>query len=163
MMRRRADPRTRSSGQQATTGFALAAALLAVVLIAVLVTAAFFAASQETHATAAEVLDQQASGYAERAALLTIAAWSCPECDGLAIGSVFIRRPQADPPLESTVYVTRLDSAVFLITGEGGTASSSPNILKRRVSVVVAITRDSTGASHAARVREQAWSAAYPM
>jgi hypothetical protein len=153
----------RTTKNRAKDGFALAAALLAVVLIAVLVTAAFFAASQETHATAAEVLDQQASAYAERAALLTIAAWSCPECDGLAVGSVFIRRPQADPPLESTVYVTRLDSAVFLVTGEGGTASSSPNSLKRRVSVVVAITRDSTGASRAARVREQAWSAAYQM
>jgi len=144
-------------------GFALAAALLAVVLIAVLVTAAFFAASQETHATAAQVLDQQASAYAERAALLTVANWRCPECDALPAGSVLVRRPQSDPPLESTVYVTRLDSAVFLVTGEGGTASSSPSPLKRRVSVVIAITRDSAGVSHAARVREQAWSAAYQM
>ncbi len=144
-------------------GFALAAALLAVVLIAVLVTAAFFAASQETHATAAQVLDQQASAYAERAAVMTIVGWTCPECDALPLGSVLTRRPQPDPPLESTVYVTRLDSAVFLVTGEGRIGSPSPNSLRRRVSVVIAITRDSAGVSHAARVPGQAWSAAYQM
>ena len=50
-------------------GFALVAALVAIVLIAVLVTGALFSVNQEAHATSALLLDRQASGYAERAAI----------------------------------------------------------------------------------------------
>jgi type II secretory pathway pseudopilin PulG len=144
-------------------GFALAAALLVVVLIAVLVTAAVFTASQETHATSSEVLHQQVGAYAERAALLAVAGWSCPECDQLPVGSVLVRNPEADPPLESTVFITRLDSALFLVTGEGRAASTSPLRIRRRVSIVITSVRDSSGVARATRVSEQAWSAAYQM
>ncbi len=143
--------------------FALAAALVTIVLIAVLVTGALFATHQETSATAAEILDQQASAYAERAALLTIAYWSCGECDALPVGSVIVRSPSSDPPLESTVYVTRLDSALFVVTAEGRIVSSSTVRLRRRISIAVGLSRDAAGVSRASRVSEQAWSAAYQM
>jgi hypothetical protein len=144
-------------------GFALAAALIAIVLIAAMVTGALFATHQETSATAAELTDQQASAYAERSALLAVAYWSCGECDAMQVGSVIVRSPTIDPPLESTVYVTRLDSALFLVTAEGRVVSSSILRARRRVSVAVGISRDSSGLSRAFRVSEQAWSSAYQM
>lgn len=144
-------------------GFALAAALIAIVLIAAMVTGALFATHQETSATAAEVVDQQASAYAERAAFLTVAYWACAECDAMTVGSVIVRSPANDPPLESTVYVTRLDSALFLVTAEGRIVSSSSVRARRRISIAVGTSRDSSGVSRAFRVSEQAWSSAYQM
>ena len=148
---------------RARAAFALAAALIAIVLIAAMVTGAVFAANQETSATAAEVADQQASSYAERAATLTVAFWACGGCDAMQVGSVLVRSPISDPPLESTVYVTRLDSALFLVTAEGRIVSSSTVRARRRISVAVRISRDSAGVSRALRVTEQAWFAAYQM
>ena len=144
-------------------GFALAAALVALVLIGVLVTGALFASSQETRASAAELADEKAFAFAERAAVSAVAAWACPECDLMPVGSVIIRTPIPSPPLESTVYITRLDSAVFLITGEGRIVDNGSIRAKRRVSIAVAITRDSLGGTSAARLRKQYWSAAYQM
>jgi hypothetical protein len=145
------------------TGFALAAALIAIVLIAAMVTGALFATHQETSATAAEVIDQQAAAYAERSVLLTVAYWACAGCDAMQVGSVIVRSPATDPPLESTVYVTRLDSALFLVTAEGRIVSSSTVRARRRISVAVGTSRDSSGVSRAFRVSEQAWSSAYRM
>ena len=144
-------------------GFALAAALIAIVLIAAMVTGAVFAANQETSATAAEIVDQQLGSYAERAALLAISSWQCSGCDALPVGSVIIGSQFADPPLESTVYVTRLDSALFLVTAEGRLVSSVTVRARRRISIAVRTSRDSSGVSRALRVSEQAWSSAYEM
>jgi hypothetical protein len=143
--------------------FALVAALAAIVIIAVLVTGALFASNQETHAVSAEVLDQQASAYAERSALLAIAGWECPECDGLQAGEVIIRSPAPAPPLESTVYITRLDSALFLVTGEGRIMRAGAPRLRRRISIVVSTSRDTLGVPRAARVSGDAWAANYQM
>lgn len=144
-------------------GFALAAALIAIVLIAAMVTGAVFATHQETSATAAEIIDQQLGSYAERAALLAISSWECSGCDALQVGSVITGSQFADPPLESTVYLTRLDSALFLVTAEGRLVSSSTVRARRRISIVVRTSRDSSGAWRALRVSEQAWSSAYEM
>ena len=143
--------------------FALAAALIGIVLIAAMVTGAMYAANQETSATAAEIVDQQVSAYAERSALLTMAYWSCGQCDAMTVGSVLVRSPTNDPPLESTVYVTRLDSALFLVTAEGRFVSSSSVRARRRISIAVGTARDSSGITRAFRVSEQAWSSAYQM
>jgi len=144
-------------------GFALVAALVAVVLIAVLVTGALFAGTQEARATRMEIADQQVAQYAERAALLRIAAWSCPACDSMRVGAVITTSSTADPPLESTVYVTRLDSALFLVVGEGRSVVSGGIHLSRRVSIAVETSRDSLGAVRASRLRGDAWAAAYKM
>lgn len=144
-------------------GFVLVVAIVAVVLIAALATGAMFAVNQETSATSAAILDQQAGSYAERAAIETLARWDCAACDSLAVGGVIERGPASDPPLESSVYVTRLDSALFLVTAEGRVASGAEIRLSRRVSIVVKIARDTTGASRASRVSEHAWAAVYDM
>lgn len=143
--------------------FALVAALVAIVLIAAMITGALFAVRQETSATAAEIAEQQLSSYAERAALLVVSSWDCAECDAMQPGSVLVGSPSADPPLESTVYVTRLDSALFLVTAEGRFLISSTVRTRRRISIAVRISRDSSGAPRALRVSEHAWSAVYQM
>lgn len=142
-------------------GFALLTALLALVLIAVLVTGALFATSQESRSAGTQLVDQKAFAFAERSALQTTAGWTCPECDLLPIGSVIIRNQVSSPPLESTVYITRLDSTVFLVTGEGRTSESGASTVRRRVSIAVKITRDSVGTSTASHIPGDSWIAAY--
>ncbi len=144
-------------------GFALVAALLALILIAVLVTGALFATNQETRASDAEMLDQKAASYAELAALNAIADWNGPACDALAVGEVIIESPAADSPFESSVYVTRLDSALFLVVGEGRIASGGATRLRRRVALTVRSVRGADSQSRAMRVSEQAWAAIYQM
>jgi hypothetical protein len=146
-----------------TQGFALAAALMALVLVAVMITGALFASSQETHASEAEVLETRAAAYAEHVVLTKIDSWDAVLCDALALGAVIIANPPADPPLESTVYITRLDSAVFLIVGEGRIASGGPLRIRRRIAIAVRIARDAQGVEQALRVSEQAWTALYQM
>lgn len=145
-------------------GFALAMALMALVVIAVLVSAALFATSQETHVSESELLETRASGYAERAALIQMASWNAGLCDALAVGGVIKETPAANPPFESSVYVTRLDSAVFLIVGEGRISSQNgvPRI-RRRVAVLVRTERDMQNVERVRRVSEQAWAAIYTM
>jgi len=144
-------------------GFALAAALVCLVLIGVLVTGALFASSQETRTSAAELADEKAFAFAERAAAISVSAWICPECDAMPVGAVIIRNPEPSPPLESTVYITRLDSALFLVTGEGRIMEPGSARVKRRVSIVVTTTRDSLGVVTSRRLDGQSWSPTYQM
>jgi hypothetical protein len=136
---------------------------MAIVLIAVMVTGALFATSQETHATEAEALDARAAAYAERAVLGAIDSWDGVSCDALSPGAVIIVNPPTDPPLESTLFITRLDSAAFLVVGEGRMTSSGAVRIRRRIAVAVKIARDAQGVEHASRVSEQAWTALYQL
>jgi type II secretory pathway pseudopilin PulG len=145
------------------SGFALVAAIVAIVLIGVLVTSGLFASNQESHSTGAELAEQQTAAFAERAAIIAVTGWSCPECDQLAVGSVFIRNPVASPPLESTVYITRLDSALFIVTGEARLTRSGAVALRRRASIAVKIARDSLGTARASRIDGDSWAVAYQM
>ena len=145
------------------SGFALATALVAIVLIAVLVTAALFASTMETHASAAELSDEKAFAFAERAAVTAAGDWQCAECDEMPVGSVIIRNPVTSPPLESTVFITRLDSTLYLVTGEGRIVDSDGARTRRRVSIAVTTSRDSLGAMTATHLRGEFWSASYPM
>jgi hypothetical protein len=144
-------------------GFALAVALMAIVIIAVLVTGALFASSQETRAGESELLDNKASAYAELAALRAIASWNGPECDALAVGAVLLVSPPAEPPIESAVYITRLDSALFLVVGEGRVAARGVTRLRRRVAIAVRTARDASGTSTALPLSEHAWVTLYQM
>ena len=144
-------------------GFALAAALMALVLMGVLVTAALFATSQETRASEAEMLDEKTAGFAELAALEAIAAWNGPACDALPVGGVIVQNPAVRAPLESTVYITRLDSSLFVVVGEGRIAGVAAVRLRRRVAITVKTVRDARNASRAMRVGEQPWTALYQM
>jgi hypothetical protein len=142
-------------------GFALLAAIVALVLIAVLVTGALYASSQESHSAGAELLDQKLMSLAERVTVETTSNWACAECDLLPPGSVIIRNQAPSPPLESTVYITRLDSAVFLVTGEARITTSSVRASRRRASIAVKITRDSLGVFSASRIHGDSWIIAY--
>ena len=144
-------------------GFALVSALVALVLIAVLVTGALYASSQESHSAGAELADQKLLSFAERSAVETASNWTCPGCDLLATGTVIIRTTASSPPLESTVYITRLDSAVFLVTGEARIIRSGIATSRRRVSIAVKITRDSLGVFSASRIRGDSWIVAYQL
>ena len=146
-----------------TRGFALAVALMAIVLIAVIVTGALFAITQDTRSGDVELLDNKASAYAELAALRAISAWNGPACDALAIGAVIYESPPAEPPLESAVYITRLDSALFLVVGEGRVAASGVTRIRRRVAIAVRTARDASGTSAALPVSEHAWVTLYQM
>lgn len=148
---------------KARRGFALATALACVVLIAVIASAAIFASGQEARATRTEILDHQAFAYAERAAQMTVSAWACPACDSLAVGGVIVESPSNDPPLESTVYTTRLDSALYLVVAEGRIVVSGATRLRRRVSVAVRTSRDSAGVTRAIPLAPHAWAALYQM
>ena len=136
---------------------------MALVLIAIIATGALFATGQETHASEAELLDARAAAYAERAALNRIASFNATACDSMGMGTVLIETPAADPPLESTVYITRLDTAVFLVVGEGRIASGGTTRIRRRIAISLRIARDTNGIAHATRVSEQAWTALYQM
>ncbi len=137
---------------------------MGVVVIATLVAGVLFATSQETHVSEAELLEARASGYAERVALDQLVSWRAGPCDSLAVGGVIRATPSADPPFESSVYITRLDSAVFFIVGEGSIVSQNGVArIRRRVGVLVRIQRDSQNIERALRVSEQAWTALYTM
>jgi len=145
-------------------GFALAAALTAIVVIALLVTGALFATSQETHVSEFELLETKAVGFAERAALGQMASWNAAACDSLRVGGVIVETSAADPPFESTVYITRLDTAVFFIVGEGRIASTNGvSRIRRRVGILVKIARNAQSGERVLRVSEQAWTAIYMM
>lgn len=143
------------------TGFALAIALVALVLIAVLVSGALFAANQETHATESEILDQQITSLAERSIAIAVDQWSCGECDVMTPGSVISLATEAVTPLETTVYITRLDSTLYLLTGEARMIRAGAATVRRRSSIIVAVTRDSLGVATAARVGGESWVAGY--
>lgn len=144
-------------------GFALAVALMAIVLIAVIVTGILFATAQETRSGEAEMLDSKASAYAELAALRAIANWKGRTCDALAVGAVLLESPPAEAPLESAVYITRLDSALFLVVGEGMVAARGATRVRRRVAIAVRIARDASGTSSALPLSEHAWVTLYQM
>lgn len=145
------------------SGFILPAALACIVLIAAMAAAALFATTQETSASKAEVLDQQALGYAERSALLTIDQWACGKCDSIAVGDVITETPPAHPPLESTVYITRLDSALFLVVGEGRVTAAGATRLTRRIAIAVRIARDSLGHPRVHPLHPYSWAPVHQM
>lgn len=141
--------------------FALAAALAAIVLIAVLVTGVLFATGQESRATRYAILDQQAFAYAELAASRAIASFNTATMADAGAGDVTAYMPPRDDRLESTVFITKLDSALFFIVAEGRVAAADASRLRRRVGIVVRSTRDSSGIERVVRISEQAWAALY--
>jgi hypothetical protein len=145
-------------------GFALPAALACIVLIASLATALAFAAGQETSATRAAVLDQQALLYAERGALATIAAWDAGKCDSMAVGTVILVTPEPHPPLESSVYITRLDSALYLVVGEARVVTfAGATRVRRKVAITVRADRDSLATTRAIPLHPYSWNPIYEM
>lgn len=144
-------------------GFAIAVALFAVVLIASIAAAVSYTTNEETRVTRAAALDEEAHAFAEEIAAGALSSWPCESCDQTPIGSVFIREAQSAPPLEGTLYITRLDSALYLVTGEGRAATPAGVLARRRISIAVTARRDSLGAFKVSRTRGQYWADIYQM
>jgi len=142
-------------------GFILAAALAAIVLMAVLITGILFAAGQETRTTRHAVLEQQVLAYAELVAGRAVASFDAATMSGAVQGDVSSFTPPRDDPLESTVFITKLDSALFLIVAEGRSAAADALRLRRRVGIIVRSVRGSFDAERVVRIDEQSWTALY--
>jgi hypothetical protein len=134
----------------------LIAALVAIVLIALLITGSFFASGQDLSISRAELRDQQAFTYAEYAVAHAVSGWSVPARSQMAIGQTTTVATSLDDPLESTVFVTRLDSAIYSVVAEARLLTADVNGLRRRVGLLVKGDR-----SPPLRLSEQAWSELY--
>ena len=145
------------------SGLIAAMAMFAIAILSAVTVAVLFNASEETQITSVSRFEQQAEAFGEQLAVGAVDAWPCDNCDQIAVGSVFIAQAQSAPPLEGTIYVTRLDSALYLVTGEGRVKTPAGVLARRRISVTATARRDSIGAISAARTRGIYWTANYSM
>ena len=136
--------------------FVLIAALIALVLIAVLITGAFFASGQDLSISRAELRDQQAFAYAEYAVAHALSSWTLTDRSRMAVGETQSVFQSSDDPLESTVLVTRLDSAIYSVVGEGRLLTADASGLRRRVGLLVRGDRNPP-----VRIPEHGWSELY--
>jgi hypothetical protein len=144
-------------------GFIAAFALFAVIIIGAIGAAVSFNVTEETQVTSMDDLDERAESFGEQVALGAMANWPWPGCDQSALGTVFIVDAQSAPPLEGTLYITRLDSALYLVTGEGRVKTRAGVLARRRISLTASARRDSTGAMRPSRTRGEYWAANYEM
>ena len=142
-------------------GFVLVAALVAIVIIALLVTGAFFASGQEMGIARNELRDQQALELAEYAIARAVAGWDAPTCDSLRAGQTVGLPSEAAGALESSVFITRLDTALYAIVADVRVAPHAGSGLRRRVGVVVRTVRDGVPVNPPIRVSEHPWTALY--
>jgi Tfp pilus assembly protein PilX len=142
-------------------GFVLVAALVALVIIALLITGAFFAGGQDLAVSRAELRDRRTLGYAEYAQAHAIEAWNAADRERMAIGETASFENTADTPLESTVFITRLDSALYSIVAEARLVSPEGYGLKRRVGIVVKTVLRGARLNPPARIAEQSWTELY--
>jgi type II secretory pathway pseudopilin PulG len=142
-------------------GFVLVAALVALVVIALIITGAFYASGQELSIARNELRDQQALAYAEYAASHAIAGWDSSSRAAMIPGQTAEALAASNPPFESTVYVTKLDTALYAVVAEARIAASEAYGLRRRVGVLVRTVRGGAGINPPVRVSEQAWSELY--
>ena len=93
---------------------------------------------------------------AESAIELTVMALSSPTNEAIGVGETQNRQIQGlDAPV--VVYITRLDSSIYWLVAEAGSASPNSGIT-RRIGVVV---RAANGSEHSItidRISERAWS-----
>jgi Tfp pilus assembly protein PilX len=146
---------------QQRRGFVLVAAIVALVLIALLITAAFFASAQDLAVSRAELRDQQAFAYAEFALANSLQSWDAAAREMMSVGETVTLQPVADPPLESSVFITKLDSALYTVVAEGRMTTADANALRRRVGIMVCTVVNGARVSPPERVAEQAWSELY--
>lgn len=139
----------------------LVAAIVALVLIALLITGAFFASGQDLAVTRAELRDQQAFGYAELAASHALENWDAAAREMMSVGETVTLQFDSNPPLESSVFITRLDSALYNVVAEGRLSTADAYGLRRRVGITVRTVLNGARVSPPERVPGQAWSELY--
>jgi hypothetical protein len=139
----------------------LVAAIVALVLIALLITGAFFASAQDIAVARAELRDQQAFAYAELVLATSVQSWDAAAREAMSIGETVSLQSNTDPPLESSVFITRLDSALYSIAAEARMTTADAQGLRRRVGITVRTVLNGARVWPPERVREQAWSELY--
>lgn len=145
----------------ARSGFVLVAALVALIVIALLITGAFFATGQELGVARNELRDQQAFGFAEYAVARAMESWDGPARELMTAGQTVQLAPVSNAMLDGSAFVTRLDTALYVIVAEGRIISGDGSGLRRRVGIVVRTVRDGAPINPPMRVTEQAWSELY--
>ena len=141
-------------------GFLLIATLVALIIIALLITGAFVAGGEDFAVSRAELRDQKTFAYAEFAGGRALSGWDDADRRQMPIPSTTIAAITSDSPLESTVFVTRLDSALYALVAEARLTSPDGIGVKRRVGMVVTTVRN--GARNPpVRIPQQAWSELY--
>ena len=144
----------------AKKGFVLIATLVALIIVALLITGAFVAGGEDFAVSRAELRDQQTFAYAEFAAARALSAWNASEAKLMAIGSTINVGSTSDSPLENSVFISRLDSALYSLVAEARLTSADGNRLRRRVGIIVTTVQN--GARNPpVRIPEQAWSELY--
>lgn len=142
-------------------GFVLVAALVTLVLIALLITGAFFASGQELAVGRNEIRDQQAFEFAEYAVAHAIAGWDGSARESMTVGQTTLLPPILAEPLESSVFVTKLDTALYLVVADAHIATGDAVDLGRRVGILVRSVVGSATVQPPVRLSEQAWSELY--
>ena len=159
--RGRAEPSSATVRSAAKPGFVLVAALVALVIIALLVTGAFFASGQEMIVARNELRDQQAFSFAEYAAAKALEGWSAPARDSMIAGQTQRLGALSRGLMQSDVIVTKLDTALYLVTAVGTMRSADAAGLRRRIGILVRTIRDGVQANPPVRVSGEAWSELY--
>ncbi len=142
-------------------GFILVAALVALVIIALIVTGVFFASGQELVVVRNELRDQQAFAYAEYAAAKVLEGCNAPARDSMTSGQTQRVASFSSGLLESDVFVTRLDTALYLINADGRLQSADASGLRRKIGMLVRTVSNGAPINPPVRVTGQAWSELY--
>jgi Tfp pilus assembly protein PilX len=150
-----------SAAEPAEPGFILVAALVALVIIALIVTGAFFASGQEVVIARNELRDQQVFAYAEYAAAKALESWNAPARDSMIVGQSQRLATISRGLLESDVYVTKLDTGLYLVSADGKLRSTDASGLRRRIGVLVRTIRDGASVNPPIRVSGHPWSELY--
>ena len=137
-------------------GFALPSVLLALLLIAALIAGVFSGATEETRMGAAAAVRQTALVTAESAIESAIASLSSSADESIGVGETRYRQIEGlDAP--AIVYITRLDSSLYLLVADAGSPSPGSGIA-RRIGVVVRAAKGSGHSITIDRISERAWS-----
>ena len=142
-------------------GFILVAALVAIVIIALLITGALFASGQDLAVSRNEIRDQQALGAAEYAIARALESWDPPARETMRSGQTAQVAAVPTGFFETTLFVTRLDTALYAVVARSRMSSAEGSGLRRSVGIVVQTIRGGVPVNPPLRVSEQAWTALY--
>ena len=137
-------------------GFALPTVLVALLLIAALIAGAFSGTTEETQMGRAAADRQTALIAAESGIETAIASWRSSANEPVAVGETRSRQIEG-LDAQVVVYITRLDSSLYWLVADAGSASPNSGVA-RRIGVVVRAKKGSEDLITIDRISERAWS-----
>jgi type II secretory pathway pseudopilin PulG len=118
-------------------GFILAAALLVMVLVAALIAGVFFATMEETHIADTASSREAALIAAESAIETAIGSWADRNTQQIGVAGQELSTISVSA-MSVALIITRLDSALYSIVAQAGSASSKIGAM-RRIGVIVGV------------------------